>query len=301
MTIEISHTSAEGTLVHGTSRADAPTITGLRTAWRWSRRLEAWFWPRSRHTTANRSAIDRLAEALRAAGCTVTVEIDDTYQPMAERHADQVERSTDRAAHLEDKAARLADEAAATLAKARQMAAMIPFGQPMLTDHYSYRSDRNRRDRIHGTFDRGFTQLNDANGAAARAAAVTDHSGQLTSRTYLSNRIAEREATLRDCDRQPESERNAARRLQAADELAFYQGHLAALPATAIDRTAIKPNDLVKIERHGWMLVVSARGAKNIKVSSHGLTLTYSWATVLEHRPVTPEQLAAAEAKAALR
>ena len=40
--------------------------------------------------------------------------------------------------------------------KAKQMSAVIPFGQPILVGHHSEKSDRRYRDKIHNTFGRSF-------------------------------------------------------------------------------------------------------------------------------------------------
>ncbi len=49
-------------------------------------------------------------------------------------------------------------EARATLDRAHQMAQAIPFGQPILIGHHSEGRDRRYRDRIHSTYERGFTR-----------------------------------------------------------------------------------------------------------------------------------------------
>ena len=40
--------------------------------------------------------------------------------------------------------------------KAKQMASMIPFGQPIMVGHHSESSDRNYRSKIHNTFGKAF-------------------------------------------------------------------------------------------------------------------------------------------------
>jgi hypothetical protein len=75
--------------------------------------------------------------------------------------------------HREARAARLREwsekrevKAEALDKKAHDMAAMIPFGQPMMPDHYSYGADRGYRNRIRGAQDRAYE-----NGAKARSMA----------------------------------------------------------------------------------------------------------------------------------
>ncbi len=56
--------------------------------------------------------------------------------------------------------------------RAHEMAQAIPFGQPMLTDHYSYKADRNYRDRIGSNFDKGFADLRKADEMRSRAEGI---------------------------------------------------------------------------------------------------------------------------------
>lgn len=82
------------------------------------------------------------------------------------------ERREARADRLEGWAEKREVRGSATLDRAREQAAMIPFGQPMLTDHYSYRGDRNRRDRIAAGYDRGLADLRKADEMAAKAESI---------------------------------------------------------------------------------------------------------------------------------
>ncbi|ATB60844.1 MULTISPECIES: DUF3560 domain-containing protein [Xanthomonas] len=56
--------------------------------------------------------------------------------------------------------------------KARSMAGVIPFGQPILVGHHSESRDRNYRERIHKTFGKAFTEMDNAKHYASKAAAV---------------------------------------------------------------------------------------------------------------------------------
>lgn len=57
----------------------------------------------------------------------------------------------------------------ASLDRAHQMADAIPFGQPILGDHYSAGRDRNYRNRIQTTTDRGYADTRKATEMRARA------------------------------------------------------------------------------------------------------------------------------------
>ncbi len=70
------------------------------------------------------------------------------------------------------RADRLRSEGESRIARARDMASVIPFGQPILVGHYSEKRDRNYRGKIRNNFDKGFEALKAAGEAAARADAV---------------------------------------------------------------------------------------------------------------------------------
>jgi hypothetical protein len=67
---------------------------------------------------------------------------------------------------------RLRGEGNARINRARAMADVIPFGQPILVGHHSEKSDRNYRAKIRGNFEKGFETLKAADQAAQRAASV---------------------------------------------------------------------------------------------------------------------------------
>ncbi|MCA7888337.1 MULTISPECIES: DUF3560 domain-containing protein [Burkholderia] len=82
------------------------------------------------------------------------------------------QRQHDRRTRLEARAnkARSASRIAYTAAK--EMASVIPAGQPVLAGHYSESRDRNYRDRIHKTFGKSFALDDRADELERRAAAV---------------------------------------------------------------------------------------------------------------------------------
>lgn len=83
------------------------------------------------------------------------------------------ERREARAARLTEWADKRETRGTAAIERASEMASVIPFGQPMLTDHHSYKRDRNYRGRIAGTYDRGFADLAKADSMRNRAASIT--------------------------------------------------------------------------------------------------------------------------------
>jgi hypothetical protein len=77
-----------------------------------------------------------------------------------------------RRSRLEARAERLRKEGEGRITKAREMASIIPFGQPILVGHHSEKSDRAYRGKIHSNFAKGFETLNVADEVAAKAASV---------------------------------------------------------------------------------------------------------------------------------
>jgi hypothetical protein len=82
------------------------------------------------------------------------------------------ERREARADRLREWAEKRDAKAAASYAAAQQTADMIPMGQPILTDHYSYKGDRNRRDRMVRNFERSFEHSSKAREMESKAANI---------------------------------------------------------------------------------------------------------------------------------
>lgn len=72
----------------------------------------------------------------------------------------------------EDLSASASHASNATYQKARDMASVIPFGQPILVGHHSERRDRNYRGKIHATFGKSFALQDKADHYAKKAETV---------------------------------------------------------------------------------------------------------------------------------
>lgn len=81
-------------------------------------------------------------------------------------------RQAARKQRLLNLAERLEKEGNARYQRARALAAVIPFGQPIIVGHHSEKRDRNYRERIHNTFGKAFEAMSAAREAAARAEMV---------------------------------------------------------------------------------------------------------------------------------
>lgn len=155
-TLTIRHDHEGGTRLEGSTRGDGAyeILRSLGWTWRdWAGihirgTRDDWAWP---------SRLERHADALRAAGFVVAVEVDNTWRPAAVRWAEREERAEDRAERLGDRADRVAGRAEALRASADAEIAGRPPGQPLLVDHYSYGREVRRQERhdrkMHASFD----------------------------------------------------------------------------------------------------------------------------------------------------
>ncbi|TFE31023.1 DUF3560 domain-containing protein [Frankia sp. B2] len=139
-TIRIEHSRAEGTVVEGTARGDGSALPLKSHRFRWSRSMTCWYQPHSRDRAADRYTIDRLATALRGAGFTVEITIEDARtRPFAEAEAERTGRAAARADRYDDRAERAVASRDAHHQAADDALAGIPPGQPILVDHHSAR------------------------------------------------------------------------------------------------------------------------------------------------------------------
>jgi hypothetical protein len=161
----------------------------------------------SRDKLAKTWDINQAAEALRKAGHEVTVEVDETQRrDMATIEADRAQRAEDRAERYEGRAERTSTAAGADYVRARQMAEAIPFGQPMMPDHYSYGRDRSYRARMGRTYDRAFEGMAEAERLQGRAEAAGATQSHRESVPATLRRIAKLEAERRSWQRAVDGE-----------------------------------------------------------------------------------------------
>ena len=148
--ISITHTRADGTLIDGSRKGDGvyEILRGLGGNWRYFPSIGRVGIGQSRDRAAQAWKIERAAEALRAAGHEVTVEIDDTTaRPFADAEAERYERAGARAErHAGLAEARQADADARWNAE-RAILDFIPPGQPILVGHHSERGHRRALER----------------------------------------------------------------------------------------------------------------------------------------------------------
>lgn len=320
MSIEITHTAAEGTLVEGTARGDG-TNTILKTAgFRWFRTAAAWGIPGSRDRQPNLAKIERAAAALREAGHTVTVDLDTAHRDVADAEADRAQRQSDRADALADKAGRRsADAAAAWEAEARASAAVPPGGEPIKIGHHSERRHRRSIERAHQTLGRAVEATDAAAEAARRAEVAAATTAHRHNPATVKNRIDKLEAEQRRDERARDGhsrvvartstatyvdefgpatgtyrEQIVARMAQRADEIAYWKGIYTAQQEAGLANTygpdSIAKGDLIK-KRGAWYQVVRVN-QKTVSVQVQaGATWTHKipYHEISAHQPGDPQ------------
>jgi hypothetical protein len=264
VSLTITHTTDAGTLLEGSSKGDGAWQVLKPRGWKFSGRVGIYV-PYSRDNAPKRGLIDTSAEALRAAGFTVDVDIaDGAPRAMEESEADRADRMDDRAERLTERAQKHAAAADARDAAEHAILDGIPFGQPILVGHHS--EGRHRRDlaraESHRVAARDHQAAADRAAAGARSAEI--HMAARENPVTTANRIEKLEAELRDIARKLTPCRISGRKLKPE-----AAGRTLECPACYADRTI--GDDLLYPE-HG-----AATGAYREQL--------------LERRPFTEEQL----------
>lgn len=201
--ITITHTMEDGTILSGSTRGDGVWEIARANGFTY-RRSVGIFIMGSRDRRPRTWNINAARDALEAAGHTVTLDLETELRAPEEREQALAERLEARQEALADKADRLAERGQADYQRAKQMADAIPFGQPMMPDHYSYNSDRNYRNRISRTYDRAFETLDAAEETARRAKASETNLSYRNSGPVIRRRLdklaAEERGWIRDLD-----------------------------------------------------------------------------------------------------
>lgn len=267
--IIISHNHADGTVLTGSRRGDGVWEIVRLHGFRSSREVGLYI-RGSRDRDAQTWRINPAAEALRAAGFEVTVEIDDQWRPAAVREAASTDRADERADRYDERATREAGRRDARQAAADRTLDAIPGGQPMMPDHSSFRADRNRRERAWANMDAALVHDRQAGRLAERANAVRAHADAKENPRVVMRRIEKLEADLRRWQRelaeaaasttdttgyQQRVQREIDRLTETiAHQKAKLDQHAAAGTFTAWSPDTLAKGDLVRGE-FGWYLV----------------------------------------------
>lgn len=113
-----------------------------------------------------------------------------SFEEQVEREQARAEQTIGRSEKRAEKADKNADN---LLERAREMAAIIPFGQPILVGHHSEKRDRNYRDKIHNTYGKAFQEQDKASYYRGKvdAARETAEGKKYTNPLYLNKCIKE--------------------------------------------------------------------------------------------------------------
>lgn len=248
--ITITHTQADGTLLEGSRKGDGvyEILRGLGHNWRYFPSIRAIGIGQSRDRLADTWKIKRAAEALRAAGHEVTVEIDDTERrSYAEAEAERYERAEQRAEHHAEAAERAEARAAGHWQAERAILDVIPAGQPILVGHHS--EGRHRRDlaRADSHMRHGLEEIGKRDYHEQRAETAERYRAHRESVPTTLRRIKKLEAEQRDTQRRLDGygagrppyvrqvpaatggyrERLLALRERQAEEIAYWQAVVA--------------------------------------------------------------------------
>lgn len=200
--ITIKHTHEDGTLIYGTVKGDGVYEIARKHGFRWFPSIRLIGIGQSRDKVANRWRINGLAEALRAAGHEVEIEIDDQHRDRATVLADQAERLEERAERLEHRAERHAAASDAARARADQIGERFYMGQPIIVGHHSEKGARADQRRMHAAMDRSLSEHAEAVYAAQQASAVGNAAARSATPAVTARRIKTAEAELRKIQRE---------------------------------------------------------------------------------------------------
>jgi len=262
LTIELS--ADGGAVLWNTTRTDAPIIKSVG-GWKWSRNLGAWYLPRTWRANTVQVNVDALIAAFAEDGQTVTVE-DDDGQPV-DVLARKIERAEGRAEALAVKAERTHEQAEELHADWKQRADLIPMGQPMLTDHYSYRSDVNYRNRLQAQAERVHDTHKlalERDRKAAAAARTVERLGDPIMQTRRLATVRKELAALAKCAPTAANERQT--KLLRAEEESLVVA-LAENPVKVATRDMVRVGDIVHFSTRDSAAVVRVN-EKSVSVGS---------------------------------
>ena len=184
MTIEITHTRREGTLIEGTSRGDgSAAIVRLREYGRtqrqpsrWSRTLDCWYLPHSRDHATYTPSLELLAQRLRDAGFEVTLTIDNAdRRSFSEAEKDREEKAVGRAERFGGYAASADRNSEAAWKSSHEISERFAGGQPILIGHHSEGRARRNHSRMDNAMRKSIGERDRADHWTGRARAAANY------------------------------------------------------------------------------------------------------------------------------
>ena len=234
-TITITHTRADGTLVEGSTKGDGVYELIRPCGFRYFRSLGMLGIQQSRDKAAKRWKIDAAAQALRQAGWTVEIKIDeDTRRTFAEAEEERYERAESRTERFGTYADNAAGRSEAARERGRQIADGIPFGQPILVGHHSEARARRDQERIDSALRTYVEEGKRAGYWAAREKAAAAYKQFRTNPGRTLRRIEKLEADARRVEkwlagqsaggyRRSDTDELHRRKAEIAEELAHWR------------------------------------------------------------------------------
>jgi hypothetical protein len=298
--IVIAHTNEEGTLVSGTARGDGSRDALRASGFRWSRNLGVWYMRQSRGFAARHERIGTLAAALRTAGFTVTVDIEQ-YDPASTFQARQ-DASDERADAHAERAENERERYGARRDAANAIVGMIPMGQPILVGHHSERRHRRDLDRHDRNMRKAIEHSHNADRAAGRSDSVRAQAEARESPVVMGRKVARLQAEQRQLERGlagatgEYAERLRGRRHVVEEDVAFLQEAIERSGARVYTRTDIQKGDLVQLRGRGWQLVVKVNPKTVAVKTPYSWTDKYPYHEITGHRRPTNEREASADA-----
>jgi hypothetical protein len=289
--ILISHTHADGTLLTGSHKGDGVLEIVSRHGFTWGRTVGIYI-KNSRDKDGQQEKTDRAAQALRDADHVVTVQIDNRWRPTAVREAARTDRAEVRADRLDERAGLAATRAAGHQAAADRVHDSIPFGQPLLVDHYSYPADRNRRERASRSQEHAADERRYARDLADRADGVAANQKARHNPRVTMRRIDTLSAEVRQWERRRDDsltsggtgEKSQREVDRLAEEIRHWRKVLEELAASG-EFVAGAPEDFAKgdwarVGGHGWYKVTRIN-PKSVSLASS------SWPKTVKYDGVT--------------
>ena len=202
MQLTISHTHAEGTLIHGTTKGDGANEVLKRHRWRWGRSITAWYIPHSRDTKAQQYRINATAQDLESIGFTVDLDIDNTPRSPQDIEADKTARAKDRANALAAKAERKKVAYEKAHATHQNAVDRLPYGgEPIKVGHHSERRHRNDLQRANDTMGKAVEASRAFEEAQRKAETASSTTAARYAPATVGNRIERLEAEARKIQR----------------------------------------------------------------------------------------------------
>ncbi|MFE4796207.1 DUF3560 domain-containing protein [Streptomyces sp. NPDC056708] len=268
--VTITHTRADGTLLEGSRKGDGVFEIVRDHGFWFSSGLECLYIRRSQDEDAQQWRINGAAEALRAAGHTVTVEIDEgKRRTFAEAEADRVERAEGRAERRADLAARTGAASDAARERSRHIGQALQ-GEPIKIGHHSEGRHRRDLDRMYQLDHKSWDLDKKAKYHAGRASAAEHYEEHRFNPQVTLRRLERLGADLRQQERYHEEAvergwekpvgRHGRKIQDLREEIAFWEDVIEKAKANGVklwSQDDFAPGDYV-MYGNSWYQVVRA-------------------------------------------